>query len=63
MTNGIGQYEMSEIEIYLKLKDISLGTTCEYFINFQSAVPEIFPVFPVKVGVVKNGRIAHYWNP
>jgi hypothetical protein len=41
--------------------------------NFQSAVPEIFPVFQVKVGVVlenhqnfkvvKNGRVAHFWNP
>jgi hypothetical protein len=41
--------------------------------NFQSAVPEIFPVFPGKVGVVlenhenfkvvKNGRVAFFWNP
>jgi hypothetical protein len=50
-----------------------LGTSSSNFINFQSAVPEIFPDFPVRVGVVlkihqnfkvaKNGKVAYFWNP
>jgi hypothetical protein len=73
MTNGVGQNEKSEFEVYHILKNISLGKSCSSFKIFQPAVPEIFLIFPVKVGVVlenhqnfkvvKNGRVAHFWNP
>jgi hypothetical protein len=72
LANGKGQNEKSEFEAHI-VKDISLGTSFSCFKIFQPAVPEIFLVFPVKVGVVlenhqsfkvvKNGRDAHFWNP